>query len=231
MHQAHELEGKMGSEQDYEPSSTPKLALFSFPSQSAEPAWMLTPPHQALASVPFQWEEAPGKPRPSTTTGGGGASTLSEPEIGRSLELPPRLLAEVKVTNMPSPTTVLDGPYVGRTLSYTFSFRKGESRKGKGNFGSWRWGGGLKENKELVEGSFDFSSSVRSLGEVISDGGSVSSSGGGGGGTEVKITRIRRKASFLPVSQTRSHLWASIYESFKQVVPWRRRQEKLRKTG
>ncbi|ONI01206.1 hypothetical protein PRUPE_6G127900 [Prunus persica] len=73
---------------------------------------MLTPPLQTSVSVPFQWEEAPGKPRHCSTT-------ESKAKCARSLELPSRLLNEAaKTTNMPFPTTVLEGPDVGRTLFF-----------------------------------------------------------------------------------------------------------------
>ncbi|KAM1086633.1 hypothetical protein ACFX2B_012120 [Malus domestica] len=42
------------------------------------------------------------------------------------------------------------------------------------------------------------------------------------------VSSIGRRANFLNDSNTRSRMWASICESFKQVVPWRRRQEKMR---
>ncbi|KAF8380012.1 hypothetical protein HHK36_027481 [Tetracentron sinense] len=137
-----------------EPSSTPKLSIFSFPSQSPEPPGISTPPHRTPASVPFQWEEAPGKPRACTTI-------LPKLSSARSLELPPRLFTEIKVTNMSSPTTVLDGPYVGRSVSFSSSFRsidrgqfgamvcsKRDYSKERGYFGSWRKSG-LKGNTDI----------------------------------------------------------------------------------
>ncbi|KAJ9146537.1 hypothetical protein P3X46_028787 [Hevea brasiliensis] len=209
----------MGSEA----SPTPRLPLFSLRSKSNEPQGLPTPPIHTLASVPFQWEEAPGKPRPCTTTN----EQQPKSKTARCLELPPRLLCEAKVNNLPSPTTILDGPYLGhsRSRSRSLSFGKGMSsfsslenlgrrgNKGRMIFGSSRWGS-FRRNKEVVEGSVDFSSSP------------VFDSGDGGLSTKVKITRIRRKSSFLSFSSTRSHLWTNIYESFKQVVPWRRRQQR-----
>ncbi|KAM1471690.1 hypothetical protein FF1_042048 [Malus domestica] len=205
-----------------EASITPKLSLFSLPSQRPEPPGILTPPLQTTASVPFKWEEAPGKPRDC------GGSAESKPKCARSLELPPRLLSEAaKITNTPSPTTVLDGPDVGRTMSFSFTDGSpdafGSKRLSKesyrsfggggGGFGSMRWAS-FRKNKEVVDhGGFD------SLPPAS-----------GGGETKVKVTRVRRRASFLNASNTRSSMWASIYKSLKQVVPvpWRRRQEKLR---
>ncbi|XP_073312284.1 uncharacterized protein [Primulina huaijiensis] len=68
-----------------------------------------TPPLQTLASVPFRWEEQPGKPRHC-------AAVLPEPM--KCLELPP-----CKSSKTPSPTAVLDGPYnVGRPKFSSFRY-------------------------------------------------------------------------------------------------------------
>ncbi|KAK9914441.1 hypothetical protein M0R45_038221 [Rubus argutus] len=160
-----------------EASPEPKLSLFSLPSQPPEPPGTLTPPLLTSVSVPFQWEEAPGKPR---HCGGG---TEPKAKCARSLELPPR-----------SPSKEIKG--------------------GGSGFGSMRWTGFWK-NKEAVDGNFDFSPTKT----------------GGGDQTKVKITRIRRKDSFFNSASHTRHVWASIYESLKQVVPWRRRREKLRKSA
>ncbi|KAL5567752.1 hypothetical protein UlMin_024327 [Ulmus minor] len=206
----------MGSE----PKTVPKLSLFSLtPSQQPEPSGMRTPPLRASASVPFLWEEAPGKPRENDI------KPKNSPV--RSLELPPRLLAEIKVT---SPTTVLDGPEVGRSMSFTFSYRSPNESWGKrltrekvGYFGSARWGS-FRKNKEAVGGNLDFFSNG---GRDFCGG----ATGGGGGGAKVKITRVRRRGSFLSISNSKAHFLASIYENIKQRVPWRRKQEKQRKMG
>lgn len=104
-------------------STPPKLSLLSsFPSKtkySETPPGMVTPPlRTSTISIPFQWEEAPGKPRNSNSGGGGGAA--------RCLELPPRLLPEGNKVISSSPTTVLDGPYIGRSVS----LRRGGSFRG-----------------------------------------------------------------------------------------------------
>ncbi|KEH39728.1 hypothetical protein MtrunA17_Chr1g0146921 [Medicago truncatula] len=164
------------------------------------------PPRTTVISIPFKWEEAPGKPRSCHTR-----PELREREVNnvvRALELPPRLLSLERESTgniyAPSPTTVLEGPYVGRAVSFTTSYRD-NNNKDSVNFGSSRWGGLKKNNRIDREGSFDFSSwSVE-------------------GGDKVKITRVKRRGSF---SHGTSHFWASIYGSFKQVVPWRRKQEK-----
>ncbi|KAJ6760342.1 hypothetical protein OIU79_025238 [Salix purpurea] len=204
----------MGSDDQlgYDPSPTPKLSLFSFSGKLHEsPAGMLTPPIHTLASVPFKWEEAPGKPRPSCIS-----THQSKPKFARCLELPPRLLNEVKVSNSPSPSTVLDGPYVSRSLSLgkgsswssleNLGGGKVSSKDSRVVFGSSRWGGFWKNNKEFDDpGPGDISGVSH------------------GGETKVKITRIRRRSSFLGLSHSRSHFWTDIYESFKHAVPWTRR--------
>ncbi|CAL5206480.1 unnamed protein product [Lathyrus oleraceus] len=165
------------------------------------------PPRTTAISVPFKWEEAPGKPKPRPS------DRRSEPKeretsVVRALELPPRLLLSLESSNInaPSPTTVLEGPYVGRAASFTTSYR--DNNKESVSFGSSRWGGLKKNNRIDREGSFDFSSwSVD-------------------GSDKVKITRVRRRGSFSSFSHGSSHFLASIYGSFKQVVPWRRKQEK-----
>lgn len=130
-------------EEDYELGAssattiTPKLSFFALPMQtSPEPAGTLTPPLRTAGSVPFLWEEAPGKPR----------LTWQQLEMkaasSKGLDLPPRLQSEVKAAAaaaMSSPTTVLDGPDVTRTLSFSF-YREISPEKGQlgAAFGSQR---------------------------------------------------------------------------------------------
>ncbi|KAK8658373.1 hypothetical protein V6N13_036580 [Hibiscus sabdariffa] len=189
----------MGSECESENTTTPKLSLYWFPIKAKEPSELATPPIHIPVSIPFQWEEAPGKPRPCAT------ASQSKPCSARCLELPPRLFAEAMVSNMPSPTTVLDGPdTAGRLVSQTLSFRKGGSfrspdskvvNKEKLVFGSSRWGS-FRKPGGVVQGSFDISS------PTVVDGGT-------GGGAQVKITRVRRKGSLLSFSEARSHVLGS----------------------
>ncbi|XP_057422493.1 uncharacterized protein At4g00950-like [Lotus japonicus] len=192
-------------EQEEELTTPPKLCLLVTRPYTAPEA--PTPPPRTAASVPFQWEEAPGKPRP--------CHTRSEPAgrgggVSRALELPPRLSFMENNHNKVSvsPTTVLDGPYIGRAVSFTMSHRSStRDTEESSSFGSTRWLKKKKSNRVKREGSFDFSSwSVD-------------------GTSKVKIMRVRRTGSFLSLSRGTSHLWANIYESFKQVVPWRCRQE------
>ncbi|KAF2574038.1 hypothetical protein F2Q70_00004700 [Brassica cretica] len=79
---------------------------------------LATPPVNIGGSVPFLWEEAPGKPkaRSSVRKPPRSKHTGEKRGVVRSLDLPPRLLLPGEscksfAANEPSPTTVLDGPY------------------------------------------------------------------------------------------------------------------------
>lgn len=180
-------------EPEKETSSELDLSLFSISIQPPEPPGALTPPLRTAASIPFQWEEAPGKPRH--------CNTESKPHIATTLELPPRLLTEAKF-NLAS-TTVLDHvPEMGRSLFVTYSFRSPEDWGKKiiknsrvGYFGSNRWGS-FGKSKDVVVG--DISSS------------SIGCESPNDGESKVKITRVRRRrSSFLDLSPTKSHLLVS----------------------
>lgn len=181
---------EMGSDQ-FLPISSPKLPIYSLPVKKEEPPGMLTPPLQAAVSVPFEWEEAPGKPR--------AWNRGEKARSARCLDLPPRMSARVKISDVCSPTTVLEGPYVGRSVSFGNGGGKSDGAKERSRFGSSRWMS-LKENGEV--------GGVRG-GDVEEPGGSVAAGGGGEKETKVKITRMTRKGSFLGMSSTRSHLWVS----------------------
>ncbi|XP_028790055.1 uncharacterized protein At4g00950-like [Neltuma alba] len=209
----------MGSEPDYDHQiySPSKLSmLISRPIKPPEAAPLPSPP--TAVSIPFRWEEAPGKPRP--------CHTRSEPDScgRRALELPPRLVfPESKASNVHSPTTVLDGPYVGRAVSFTTSYRSPRmvgKDQWNGNFGSSRWSSSGKNRRQEYGASIDFSNGLT----FWDDGGFESNTT-----VKAKIAKIGRRGSLFNLSQSRSHLWASIYESLKQVVPWKRKQEKQRK--
>ncbi|XP_040989760.1 uncharacterized protein At4g00950 isoform X2 [Juglans microcarpa x Juglans regia] len=227
---------RTAGEAEPEASSILKLPLLSVPPMmhSTDPSGMQTPPLHSSASVPFRWEEEPGKPRPCTTL-----TNLTT----KCLELPPRLLFDTK---LPSPTTVLEGPFVGRSRFQSASFRitSGEcygsfshERSGqlgaitasnksgvkeRGWFGSW--GRKAFKAKREVGGSCShvFPSSL----DRESDGGS---SVGEGNSTKVKMTKFRRTGSLSNLSHARSHFWATMYKGLKQVVPWGSR--KLKKDG
>ncbi|KAI3990753.1 hypothetical protein MKX01_023053 [Papaver californicum] len=199
------------AEPEPEPTSAPKLSLFSLPNQSPEPTG------------------SPGKPP------GGCRENLSN-DVARCLELPPRLLLEFKITEIPSPTTVLEGPYItGRSSSTSSASFRGCSTTqpplasvtelGKKNSSSFKgFGQSAEDNIVISRCSSSVSSSVFVTGVV--------NGGADENFTKVKITRFRRRESFLSLSNTCSQLWiyanimlsASIYGTFKQLVPWNRRK-------
>ncbi|XP_058189582.1 uncharacterized protein At4g00950-like [Rhododendron vialii] len=257
----------MGSEVDQpEPISTPKLSLLIIPPDSL-------PEDQSVhfytsASIPFLWEEEPGKPRPCTDQLIDTVPVSDHPNNGGPkclVDLPPRLQSsELKTTKVPSPTTVLDGPYVGLmpiniVQGVPFGFKRERRREGStgsnygggspergllgdmvligkkgeessgGLFGSFgrRWSSTVGRNEEL--GGMVRSSSMKSLAD----------SGGDEGGRRSRweplrkirrigsLRKIRRTGSFSSLSEaSRSNFWATMYEGFKQVLPWKSKQAK-----
>ncbi|XP_039025267.1 uncharacterized protein At4g00950-like isoform X1 [Hibiscus syriacus] len=241
----------MGSEAEEESSYIPKLPLLSVSRaqlQSPERSGTLTPPfYVSAASVPFGWEEEPGKPK-SCTTLATFSSTPNEP-AQKCLELPPRLLLDAKVTKLSSPTTVLEGPYMGRARFQSSSFRMGGECYGsfrsvasdspemlqlgtlvlskrwykeKGFLGSW--GRKAFKARPRREDYVFASSGEYGDGECSRDRGG----GDGTGSNSVNITRITRIGSSPSLSHSKSHFWGSIYEGLTQVVPWSKREKKDR---
>ncbi|XP_021612112.1 uncharacterized protein At4g00950 isoform X2 [Manihot esculenta] len=222
----------MGSETDSELSSTPRLPLFLNPhahasAQSPQRSGTLTPPLYTSASVPFRWEEEPGKPR--------GCTALSNTSdcSPKCLELPPRLLLDASVSKLPSPTTVLEGPYMSKQKFQSFSFRmirrerygsfrrscspeRGElssmvlRKRGVqdgGVLGSWRWGRRAFTGKREVGGaSYVFPSTSMDRELVGSNEEEERSS------KNVKLTRIRRSDSLS--THARSHFWKMLVLKF-----------------
>ncbi|XP_058223674.1 uncharacterized protein At4g00950 [Rhododendron vialii] len=138
------------AEEEAEPIiSAPKLPLLSIQlpvsHDSPEHSGMLTPPLHTSASVPFRWEEEPGKPRPCTALITTTTQTLSHQDPhstdtpnynNKCLELPPRLQSFID-PKMSSPTTVLDGPYSFPLFqSSSFRFTTTRRRERQGSFGS-----------------------------------------------------------------------------------------------
>ncbi|KAK7292821.1 hypothetical protein RJT34_15675 [Clitoria ternatea] len=228
------------AELDPEECNIPRLPLLNPPTMhSPERSGMQTPPLHTLASVPFGWEEEPGKPRPCTAL-----VTFSNP-TPKCLELPPRLL-DAKLNNsnnkLLSPTTVLEGPYVGSSNSFhSPSFRVSEDFYGSSGaersllgslvlnkgvvgvkekrwFGSWREKT-FKLNREASGGSHVFPTSLDKDHDYV--GYSVDSH------KEVRKRKMKRSGSFSNPFHAKSCVWATICEGLKQVVPWR--SKKLKK--
>ncbi|XP_027110057.1 uncharacterized protein At4g00950 [Coffea arabica] len=256
------------------PTSTPKLSLYKLPSKQRQPPpVMFTPPvTTSAASIPFQWEEVPGKLRPDFRPTSSPAAAVKDKNssVARCLDLPPRLLNNKNntstaphniihhppskqlfpVTNDSSPTTVLDGPYphgaggpsFSRSSAFSLPKTRGSFRSledeifrdvnkyrqhrhdaidevvgkrkvinDKERFASWKWGSYKENNATTNDGSFSFSAGYdHSFGCT-----SFASTSRG---------TIKRRSSFSSFSHASSNLIAGIYGSFKQVLPWRRRQ-------
>ncbi|KAL0875172.1 hypothetical protein Bca101_024877 [Brassica carinata] len=202
--------------------STPKLPLFSYPmNRPYETPGLATPPVNIAGSVPFLWEEAPGKPRSSVRKPSRRNQTGENRGAARCLDLPPRLLlpgeaCKSSTANEPSPTTVLDGPYDLRRRSLSLPRSAALIRKLRGvpapeeksPFGPSRWES-LGNCKEVSEGISDFSR--------FRDGGcdcrkgwvSGGSDFAGDGVTKVKLfRRLQRKGNLFNLSHaTKSDFW------------------------
>ncbi|GMH00400.1 hypothetical protein Nepgr_002239 [Nepenthes gracilis] len=237
----------MESEAEAEPTSILQLQLLSLPPlKSPEPPWTFASPLHTVASVPFRWEEEPGKPRPCT------ALSLPDNNGVKCLELPPRLLrSESRMIKTPSPTTVLEGPYVGRSIFHSssslrflrrrnyqdsFDCGSGGSSPERGLLGTMMLSEKVMSRDRGLFGSLRRRTfSFRGKREVVSMGRFVfpDKECGDGSGSErreaVKVTRVGRKRSLLGLSQARSHFWATIYGALKQVIP--RRSTKWKKDG
>ncbi|KAL3622258.1 hypothetical protein CASFOL_033669 [Castilleja foliolosa] len=203
-----------------------------------------TPPLQTPASVPFKWEQVPGKPRPLTRFG-------PQPEPTKSLDPPPfktmqQLIMNMeysapKITQSPSPHSILDGPYnLGRPMfsssrfsrdhqgpdpfeSYSGPFEGtpyllgGKKGRRKGLLGKFK--GGKREVEGGISG-FSFSSNSSCDSDESCPRGMEQIVEGGGGGR-----KMRRHDSFQHLSAHQniksSHIWASIYGGLKQAVHWK----------
>ncbi|KAJ4875725.1 Uncharacterized protein Rs2_40743 [Raphanus sativus] len=227
--------------------STPKLPLFSYPTNMPyETPGLATPPVNIGGSVPFLWEEAPGKPKARSSVRKPPRSNRTGEKRGavRSLDLPPRLLLRPEepcksfTADEPSPTTVLDGPHDLRRRALSLPRSAYVVRKLRGVpapapakekrlFGSSRWGS-FEKCREASEGIFDFSRFRDGGCDYRRDWTGGGSDFSGDGGTKVKLFRLKRKGNLFNLSHaTKSEFWGRVYEGFKQAIPWRRKQENL----
>ncbi|KAL8118933.1 uncharacterized protein At4g00950-like [Apium graveolens] len=232
-----------------EESSTPKLLMLSpSPKLSPKPSILSSPPHQTSASVPFLWEEEPGKPRPCT-------ALVPLPPHQKCLELPPRLQPmeySRLITKTPSPTTVLDGPYVGKHATFSSSFRifsrskrhdsfdyrfsgrfspervqigalfLNENKGKKGLFGNFR--GQMHKSHKLMGTKQEFTEEgsfvISPSWDDVSHFAEVDDEKVcDSNGTPTKI-----KMTNLP--HGKSHFWATMCEGFKHAIPWKSRKSK-----
>ncbi|KAL0412246.1 UNVERIFIED_CONTAM: hypothetical protein Slati_3814300 [Sesamum latifolium] len=188
-------------------------------------------PLQTLASVPFKWEEQPGKPRPCTDL-----IPFPQPSKPLELQLPPCRLDPAH--KMPSPTTVLDGPYnVARPKFSSFRF----FREAHDSFDSRSSGspesavdvllgkrsstGGRRISRPA--GFFRRTLRFKSGGKKeVDDGDCVSTTGCESYESSGKVKmegKMRRSGSFSSSSQPTSstHLWSAICGSLNQVMAWK----------
>ncbi|XP_009620931.1 uncharacterized protein At4g00950 [Nicotiana tomentosiformis] len=192
----------MGSE---EPSSrVPKLLEFSVPAkQSQKHKEMPNSPLHTLASVPFQWEQEPGKPNlPNSTFN-------IKPKF---LEPPPRLYLDSIKT--PSPNTVFDGPYnininKPKFSSSSFRFLKNNLQ------GNWWQKINVKRKGNTADDSTSSSVFLCSIDSTDSGNGNCDNKGRS---SSARMASFRKNGSLSNLS-SRSHIWAAIYEGFKQVIP------------
>ncbi|GER36621.1 hypothetical protein STAS_12961 [Striga asiatica] len=165
------------------------------------PSGISTPPLQMSASVPFKWEQEPGKPLP-------GAGTVAGPKSARFLDPPPCRIQPTMdgAAKTPSPSSILDGPYnVGRPKFSSSRFSRdgpepsdlvaGRKSTGRRILGKVRGG----QREVLDGGSLGFSSSSNSSFE----------SGEEGNVSKRMERKLRRHNSFSSAShgKSSSHVW------------------------
>ncbi|CAH1430199.1 unnamed protein product [Lactuca virosa] len=200
---------KMGFEEE------PKLLLlFSQRFSRLELEGGFTPPPDtytgAGATIPFQWEEAPGKPRCTTTSD-------PAPQGVRCLNLPPRLLMNTKEESIQtqSPTSVLDEPYSGMSSpgrskwKMMMGLRKMMMCKGTSSHQLRSWS--LDSFTYISSSSRDGDSSS-SLNDVFSD--SLDSN--------VKNNKVSTTRGLIFFNKTAFSILENMNQSINQVVPWRR---------
>uniref|UniRef100_A0A7N0UHL4 Uncharacterized protein n=1 Tax=Kalanchoe fedtschenkoi TaxID=63787 RepID=A0A7N0UHL4_KALFE len=223
-----------GEESASMPSKLPLLSLFPFPPghEDASSSGSSTPPFHSSASVPFKWEEEPGKPINHCTALIPFAQPLIPPPPSR------------RTTKTPSPTTVLDGPPSPETgllgpmvmmMSHSEQ-NKSITKKKKRLFGSWPWGsrrtagncnkmevvgrerdnnkgsglgGSFVYSSSSSTAAFSFSCSLDDVGirECCSEYGGESECAVGESAAAVK--QMRKSRSFI---------------NFAQVMPWKSRK-------
>nr|XP_043615917.1 uncharacterized protein At4g00950-like [Erigeron canadensis] len=207
-----------------EPSyMSPKLLLYS--QRFKKPGQLqggFTSPSHSVATVPFQWEEAPGKPRFTTNIN----PQPQKSNSFRSLDLPPRMFSsKSKREFILSPKTVLDGPDVDTQSSSWIvgkskwkiinPLRKIMSKEtSRIKYSSWSWDGfrDISSRGSVSGGSGDTSFST----STSSDGLSYSLD------SKLKSKKLSRIHRFFPLDGTTSIILENMYEGINQVVPWRR---------
>lgn len=193
----------MGFEDEQEePSCTPKLLLFSqrFNNPELQEGGLTPLPQTISATIPFQWEEAPGKPRSITTAND---PPLQKSKSVRYLDLPPRMFA----SNASSPTSVLQQPYslcspdrmVGKSKCIIMMPWSKVTRKeiSSPKFSSWSCDSGSRYGSSNGISSFSFDDRSNSL------------------DSKLKINKVSRRLNLLLFNTTTSSIMVSckVYES------------------
>ncbi|GAU13668.1 hypothetical protein TSUD_347720 [Trifolium subterraneum] len=221
----------MGSEAEVteQESSIPRLPLFSVsplqkPMESPERPGTVTPPLQTSGSVPFRWEQEPGKPRLCNAL----VPFINPTE--KCLELPPRLLG------VASPTLLQQGPYVTSNRFRSPSIKIEEDNSCYGSFSSDRGLLGSTMGVLIKRDSAWFGSWRKNVKRDQISGGShvfPSSSNGTIGIAETTVTHnkmMKRSGSSSSFSRHgKSRVWTTIREGMKQVVPLKWRSKRLKK--
>ncbi|KAK4411520.1 hypothetical protein Sango_0225000 [Sesamum angolense] len=193
------------------------------------PSRISTPPLQTPASVPFKWEEEPGKPRlcPRITTA----------QPSKRLDLPPACRMLLFMDNDAPPNSLLDGPYnVSRPKFSSFRlFREGQDSLSLDSRAAAS--GSNKGGRQKARGR-RFFGKLRSGGKKVVDGGSISeffstTSGSSNrrdsskermmGGDGRKMGRHESFSGVAHANNNKSShmIWATIYQGLKQVVQWK----------
>ncbi|KAL7121593.1 hypothetical protein ACP275_02G191300 [Erythranthe tilingii] len=222
----------MGEENEREPR-TLKLPI----SAASTLSFMDSPEHPSagtasppLASVPFKWEELPGKPRPCS-------HNLARPEP-KSLELPPMMMSRT-----PSPTSVLDGggPYRPKCSSFRFfmdghdSFLHSATSTPAGDgddddatleYGSM-FGSSKKKKKSSSRRYGFFGNKDKGVKKELNggiSGFSPFSTTTSSCESDESFNIMRRNSSFssVPLPKSSSPItWATICSGFKQAIQWK----------
>ncbi|KAL0426140.1 UNVERIFIED_CONTAM: hypothetical protein Sradi_1148800 [Sesamum radiatum] len=193
-------------------SSTPTLQFLHKAALTTDsphpPSRISTPPLQTPASVPFKWEEEPGKPRlcPRIITA----------QPSKCLELPPACRMLLFMDNDAPPNSLLDGPYnISRPKFSSFRlFREGQDSLSLDSRAAAS--GSNKGGRQKARGR-------RFFGKLRSGGKCDSSEERMMGGDGRKMGRHESFSGVAHANNNKSShmIWATIYQGLKQVVQWK----------
>nr|XP_004248086.1 uncharacterized protein LOC101265371 [Solanum lycopersicum] len=193
-------------------NSTTKLPLFLTPQsmklkysshhqQYSSSSGVLTPPiHTCLASVPFKWELHPGKPRPYCTD-----IIISFNDQPKFLEPPPRFYYLDKMTKIPSSpklNVLHERGQLGTLVLYKHddSTNNNVSRRGSYWWQQWFVKRRITKENGVGRGNLVISADC---------------------GTDAGLERNGNLSGF-----SHPNIWASMYEGFKNLIPWKSKKSK-----